>query len=74
MTCPLFCHCPVNVCRHREMKKTPGRKRRSTHATRKFNELQKEYAKYRDGRGWERVIRSQLDAQARREVRYAEAA
>lgn len=56
------------------MKKTPGRKRRSTHATRKFNELQKEYAKYRDGRGWERVIRSQLDAQARREVRYAEAA
>lgn len=56
------------------MKKTPGRKKRSTHATRKHNELQKERAKYVDGRGWERALKSKLDAQAREEVRYAEAA
>lgn len=69
MTCPLICHCSANVCLHREMKKTPGRKKRSTHATRKFDELQKERAKYRDGRGWERALKSKLDAQAREEIR-----
>lgn len=72
MTCPLICHCSAYVCLHREMKKTPGRKKRSTHATRKYNELQKERAKYVDGRGWERALKSKMDADARDEVRAQE--
>jgi len=75
MRCPWICKCAINVCiqcPYRELQTTPTRQRRSTHAVRKYNELCKERAKYRDGRGWERAMRSKLDANARREAKIEE--
>jgi hypothetical protein len=39
---------------------------RAAHALRKQNNLQKEFAKFKDGMGWARAEQSRLDAMARK--------